>query len=223
MSPGEVVLALLRRWYVLAVALVLTACGGYAVLRPAQTWLSSAVVVVKPPVTGNQPNQLANLQPPLAAVSYAVVQQLRAPSGARELAGAGVHGGYALLPRNSGTSVTPQYLIPSVQIQVRAGDGAAADSAVRAITTVYRRHLDALQDAQHVPAGSRMSLDLLVPPSAVLETGTRTRALGGVALTGLTGGVLLALWTDRRLRRGPRPAGPTGPAALGAGAPPAAA
>jgi hypothetical protein len=209
-----VVLALLRRWYVLAVALVLTACGAYAVLRPAQTWLSSAVVVVKPPVTGNQPNQLANLQPPLAAVSYAVVQQLRAPSGARELAGAGVHGGYALLPRNSGTSVTPQYLIPSVQIQVRAGDGAAADSAVRAITTVYGRHLEALQDAQRVPAGSRMSLDLLVPPSAVLETGARTRALGGVALTGLTGGVLAALWTDRRLRRdrGARPAPAPAPA-----------
>ncbi|MEC3998839.1 hypothetical protein VSR01_37300 [Actinacidiphila sp. DG2A-62] len=214
MSPGEVVLALLRRWYVLAVALVLTACGAYAVLRPAQTWLSSAVVVVKPPVTGNQPNQLANLQPPLAAVSYAVVQQLRAPSGARELADAGVHGGYALLPRNSGTSVTPQYLIPSVQIQVRAGDGAAADSAVRAITTVYRRHLEALQDAQRVPAGSRMSLDLLVPPSAVLETGARTRALGGVALTGLIGGVLAALWTDRRLRRdrGARPAPAPAPA-----------
>lgn len=51
-------------------------CGAYHVLRPQTQFVSSAVIVVKPPVTGNQPNQLTNLQPPLAAVSYAIVEQL---------------------------------------------------------------------------------------------------------------------------------------------------
>lgn len=117
MSPGELVRALRRRWYVLVVAAVLAAAGAWQVLHPTRTYLSTAIVVLKPPVTDTQPNQLANLQPPLAAVSYAAVQQLDSPAGADELRTAGVHGTYRLIPRNSGTSVTPRYLIPSLQIQ----------------------------------------------------------------------------------------------------------
>ncbi|WP_328911705.1 MULTISPECIES: hypothetical protein [unclassified Streptomyces] len=199
MSPGEVVLALLRRWYVLLFALLLTAAGAYHVLRPQTQFVSSAVIVVKPPVTGNQPNQLTNLQPPLAAVSYAIVEQLRSPAGAEELGAAGVTGTYTLVPRNSGTSVTPQYLIPSLQIQARLADPAGADTQVRAIISVFGDHLAALQAAQDIPAASRMSVDLLVPPNAVPVVGIRSRALAGVALSGAVGGTLAALWTDRRL------------------------
>jgi hypothetical protein len=220
-SPGEVVLALLRRWYVLVIALLLTAAGAYHVVRPPREYLSSAVIVVKPPVTGNQPNQLANLQPPVAAVSYAVIEQLQSPAGTAELAAAGVHGRYALIPRNSGTSVTPQYLIPSLQIQARQPEAAAADNAAFTIISVYRHHLTALQTAQHIPAASQMTAELLVPPNSVEEAGTKSRALAGVALSGAIGGVLAALWTDRwarrrsELYRGPRaaPAVRTAPAA----------
>ncbi|WP_225847064.1 hypothetical protein [Streptomyces sp. HPF1205] len=212
MSPGEVLLALLRRWYVLLLAAALTAVGAHHVLRPAPRFLSSAVVVLKPPVTGNQPNQLANLQPPLAAVSYAVVQQLRSPAGEAELRAAGVHGTYRLAPRNSGTSVTPAYLIPSLQVQARLADPAGADRVVREIIDVYTRHVDSLQSAQDVPPAARMSVDLLVPPNAARVVGSRSRALAGVAVAGVTGGLLAALWTDRLLTRRragrPRGAGP---------------
>lgn len=202
MSPGEVVLALVRRWYVLLLALALTAAGALHVLHPRPSYLSSAVIVVKPPVTGNQPNQFANLQPPLAAVSYGIVEQLRSPAGAAELRDAGVSdGSYTLVPRNSGTSVTPAYLIPSLQVQVRRPDPAAADTEVRAIIAVFGDHLARMQTAQEIPAGSRMSADLLVPPNAVPVTGSRSRALAGVAITGATFGILAALWTDRLLRR----------------------
>lgn len=212
MSPGEVLLALLRRWYVLLLAAVLTAVGAHHVLHPAPQYVSSAVVVLKPPVTGNQPNQLANLQPPLAAVSYAVVQQLRSPAGDAELRAAGAHGNYRMTPRNSGTSVTPAYLIPSLQVQARLADPARADQVVREIIAVYTRHVDSLQRAQDVPPDARMSVDLLVPPGAVPVVGSKSRALAGVAIAGLTGGLLAALWTDRLLTRRragrPRGAGP---------------
>ncbi|MCM2424730.1 hypothetical protein [Streptomyces sp. RKAG337] len=216
MSPGELVRALLRRWYVLVLAVLLTAAGAYQVLRPAQSYLSSAVVVLKPPVTDNQPNQLANLQPPLAAVSYAIIQQMESSAGEAELAAAGVHGTYKLIPRNSGTSATPRYLIPSLQVQAEQPELIAADAAVRQIIEVYTKHLQDMQTAQGIPSASRMSVDLLVPPSAAAELGTKSRGLAGVALLGAVGGVLAALWTDqflnrRRLRRGadtarPRPA-----------------
>jgi hypothetical protein len=219
-SPGEVTRALLRRWYVLLLAAVLTAAGAHHVLRPGPRFVSTAVIVVKPPVTGNQPNQFANLQPPLAAVSYAVIQQLRSPAGAAELRARGVApGSYSVEPRNSGTSVTPQYLIPSLQVQVRYRDAVAADAMVRAVIAAYGDRLRALQDAQKIPTDARMSADLLVPPDSVAVSGTRSRALAGVALSGAVGGVLGALWTDRlagalRRRRPRRPtaAGRAGPA-----------
>ncbi|MFJ6480250.1 MULTISPECIES: Wzz/FepE/Etk N-terminal domain-containing protein [unclassified Streptomyces] len=201
MSPGELVRALRRRWYVLIVAAVLAAAGAVHVLRPTQTYLSTAIVVLKPPVTDTQPNQLANLQPPLAAVSYAAVQQLDSPEGAEELRAAGVRGTYRLIPRNSGTSVTPRYLIPSLQIQAEQAEAAAADAAVRKIIEIYTKHLTDLQTQQGVPDSARMSVTLLVPPTAAVQTGNKSRGLAGAALLGGVGGVVGALWTDRLLTR----------------------
>ncbi|MFD8306417.1 hypothetical protein ACFV29_29355 [Streptomyces sp. NPDC059690] len=205
MSPRDVAEALLRRWYVLLLALLLTAAGAYKVLHPAPRYLSSAVVVLKPPVTGSQPNQLTNLQPPLATLSYGVIQQLESPAGRRELAAAGVHGTYQLIPRNSGTSATPRYLIPSVQVQARRGDAVEADMAVQRVIDVYSRHVAAMQEGQGVASGARITASVLVAPSAAPVQGNRTRALAGTALLGATAGLLGALWLDRfALRRGRR-------------------
>ncbi|WP_314250247.1 Wzz/FepE/Etk N-terminal domain-containing protein [Streptomyces kutzneri] len=201
MSPGELIRALRRRWYVLIVAAVLAAAGAVQVLHPTQTYLSTAIVVLKPPVTDNQPNQLANLQPPLAAVSYAAVQQLDSPEGAEELRAAGVRGTYRLIPRNSGTSVTPRYLIPSLQVQAEQADAVAADTAVRKIIEIYTKHLTDMQTQQGVPDSARMSVTLLVPPTAVVQAGNKSRGLAGTALLSGVGGVVAALWTDRLLTR----------------------
>ncbi len=210
MSPRDVAEALLRRWYVLVLALLLTAAGAYPVIRPAPRYLSSAVVVLKPPVTGNQPNQLTNLQPPLATLSYGVIQRLESPSGREELNSAGVQGTYHLIPRNSGTSATPAYLIPSLQVQARAADPGEADTAVRRIIEVYSAHVADVQKAQGISAGARINASVLVAPSAAQVQGTKSRALAGTALLGATAALLSALWFDqyalrRRNRKGTSP------------------
>ncbi|MFF8865141.1 hypothetical protein ACF08B_24130 [Streptomyces sp. NPDC015139] len=199
MSPGNVADALLRRWYVVVLALLLTAAGAYRVVRPAPQFTGSAVVVLKPPVTRNQPNQLTNLQPPLALVSYGIVEQLQSPAGARELRAAGVRGTYHLVPRNSGTSATPRYLIPSLQVQSQASGSDAAVTAVRRIIDVYTEHVERLQTAQGVSAGARITAAVLVAPSAAEVQGDRGRGLAGTALLGAAAGVLGALWLDRYL------------------------
>ncbi|WP_329280435.1 hypothetical protein [Streptomyces sp. NBC_01451] len=210
MSPRDVAEALLRRWYVLVLALLLTAVGAYPVIRPAPQYLSSAVVVLKPPVTGNQPNQLTNLQPPLATLSYGVIQQLESPAGRRELRSAGVRGKYQLIPRNSGTSATPAYLIPSLQIQARAADPVEADTAVRRIIEIYSGHVADVQKAQGITAAARINASVLVAPSAARVLGTKSRAVAGTALLGATAALLSALWFDqyalrRRSRKGGSP------------------
>ncbi|WP_445281247.1 hypothetical protein [Streptomyces sp. DSM 118148] len=213
MSPGNVADALLRRWYVVLAALLLTTAAAYQVVRPAPQYTGSAVVVLKPPVTRNQPNQLTNLQPPLALVSYGVVQQLESPAGKKELRAAGVQGTYRLVPRNSGTSATPRYLIPSLQIQSQAAGPDAAVTAVRRIIDVYARHVEAMQSAQRVPAGSRITASVLTSPSAAEVQGDRIRGLAGTGLLGLAGGVLGALWLDRYMmsRREAAPGRHAGP------------
>lgn len=199
MSPEAFVGALLRRWYVLLLAALLTLAGAYHVLKPTQVYRASAVVVLKPPVTGNQPNQFANLQPTLATVSYDVVQQLGTPAGQAELAAAGVHGVYTLAPRNSGTNATPQYLIPSLQITAEQPDPGAADAVTQRVIDVYTAHVAALQNGEHVPSSARMTVSVLVPPNAALLSGTKSRGLVGVTLLGAFGGTAAALWTDRWL------------------------
>ncbi|MEU6372632.1 hypothetical protein [Streptomyces sp. NPDC046909] len=202
MSPGNVADALLRRWYVVVAALLLTAGLAYQVVRPAPQFTGSAVVVLKPPVTQNQPNQYTNLQPPLAVVSYGVVQQLRSPAGEKELRAAGVRGTYHLVPRNSGTSATPRYLIPSLQVQSQASGSEAAVSAVSRIIDVYTRHVEELQTAQGVPESARITASVLVAPSAAAVQGDKSRGLAGAGLLGLAFGVVGALWFDRyALRR----------------------
>ncbi|QMU71514.1 hypothetical protein [Streptacidiphilus sp. P02-A3a] len=205
MSPGDFLNVLIRRWYVLVLALLLTAGGVYHVLRPTRLYQSTAVVVLKPPATGTQPNQLANLQPTLATDSVAVLQQMESPAGSAELRAAGVQGNYSLSPRNSGTTATPAYLIPSVQLQSELPDPARADAVVRELITSYVQHVAALQDAQDVPAAARMSVTVLVPPSAAEMYGTKSRGLVGVTLLGAVGGVLGALWADRWALRRRRP------------------
>ncbi|MFE9257679.1 hypothetical protein [Streptomyces sp. NPDC006879] len=222
MLPGELVRALRRRWYVLVVAVALAAFGAQQVLHPEQKYVSSAIVVLKPPVTGRQPNQFTNLQPPLAAVSYAAVQQLESAAGQEELAAGGVSGNYRLIPRNSGTSVTPRYLIPSLQVQAEESSPAAANGTVTKVIEVYTKHLRQMQTQQGIPTDARMSVDLLVPPNATAKTGTKSRGLAGVALLAGLGGVVVALWTDQlllhvqgrrnRRRRGSADAGPQQPA-----------
>lgn len=107
MSPGNVADALLRRWYVVVVALLLTAAGAYCVIRPTPQYVGSAVVVLKPPVTQNQPNQLTNLQPPLAVVSYAVVQQLQSPPGQRSCAPRAFRGPISSCPATAAPARRP--------------------------------------------------------------------------------------------------------------------
>ncbi|MFC8507784.1 hypothetical protein ACFU3J_11365 [Streptomyces sp. NPDC057411] len=212
LTPEGLARVLLRRWYVLLLAVLVTGAACYPALRPAPRYQSSAVLVVKPPRTDNQPNQLTNLQPSLAMVSYAVVQQLQSPAGRAELRAAGVHGTYRLTPRNSGTSATPYYSIPTLQIESEQTRPEEADRQVQLIIGVYGRHLSALQAAQRVPASTLLTVDLVNRPGTVALPPNRTRAVAGVGALGTLTGVMSALWIERlasarRGRRGQRLSG----------------
>ncbi|MFJ3905513.1 Wzz/FepE/Etk N-terminal domain-containing protein [Streptomyces sp. NPDC090025] len=221
LTPEGLTRVLLRRWYVLLLTALVTAAACYPALRPPPRYQSSAVLVVKPPRTDNQPNQLTNLQPSLAMVSFAVVQRLQSPDGRAELRAAGVRGDYRLTPRNSGTSATPYYSIPTLQIESEQRAPEDADRVVQTIIKVYERHLKALQAEQHVSASTLLTVDLVNRPGTVALPPNRTRAVAGVGALGALAGVMAALWaeryaTARRRRRAGATAGPVAGAGAGA-------
>lgn len=110
-----------------------------------------------------------------------------------------MRGTYHLVPRNSGTSATPRYLIPSLQVQSQASGAEAAVTSVSRIIDIYTRHVDALQKSEGVPAGARITATVLTSPSAAEVQGNKMRGLAGTALLGAAGGIVGALWLDRYL------------------------
>lgn len=76
-----------------------------------------------------------------------------------------------------------------------------------------------MQTQQAIPEQARMSVTLLVQPTAVAQTGTKSRGLAGVALLAAVAGVAAALWSDQLLTRRSRRRRTDADAGAGPGAP----
>ncbi|MDH6123739.1 hypothetical protein [Kitasatospora sp. GP82] len=200
MSFRGVVRALLRRWYVLVLAAVVTLAGAVVVAKPEAVYRSAAVVRVKPPETRQDPTGMTDFRPSLAVIGAAVVTVMKSPSGTAELRRAGVGGDFDLAPRNTGTTKTEAYVVPTVEISVKGGDPKEADREVGVIVQHFGTELRKLQDGLNVPKQRYITSDQLVPPTALPVLGVRSRGLVGVAALGVLGGVAGALWTDEYLR-----------------------
>ncbi|WP_280715739.1 hypothetical protein [Kitasatospora sp. MAP5-34] len=201
MSFRNVVRALMRRWLVLVLAAGLTLAGALVVVKPGLVYMSTAVVRVKPPEARQDPGGLTDFRPSLAIIGAAVVTVLKSRSGEAELRSAGVSGAYDLQPRNTGTTKTEAYVVPTVEISVRGTDPTETDREVDIIIKAFAAQLRMLQDGLNVPAQQYITSDELVPATALPVMGVKSRGLIGVAALGTVGGVAVSLWTDEYLRR----------------------
>ncbi|GAA2236000.1 hypothetical protein GCM10010430_16010 [Kitasatospora cystarginea] len=192
--------ALLRRWYVLALAAVLTLAGAVVVAKPPVVYRSAAVVRIKPPETPQDPSGMTDFRPSLAIIGAAVVTVLKSPSGTGELRQAGVSGDFDLAPRNTGTTKTEAYVVPTVEISVKGADPKRADLEVDVIVQYFGTELRRLQDGKNIPEQRYITSDQLVPATALPVLGVKSRGLVGVAALGMLGGVACTLWTDEYLR-----------------------
>ncbi|MER5636112.1 hypothetical protein ABT095_04075 [Kitasatospora sp. NPDC002227] len=201
MSFRYVVRALLRRWLVLLVAAVLALAGALVVVKPGVVYRSTAVVRVKPPETPQDPTGLTDFRPSLAIIGAAVVTMLKSDSGAAELRRAGVRGEYDLAPRNTGTTKTEAYVVPTVEVSVRGTDPKETDREVGVVIKHFEDHLRELQSALSVPQQRYITSDELVPATALPVQGVKSRGLFGVAALATVVGVAVALWVDEAARR----------------------
>lgn len=201
MSPREVIETLLRRWPIWSAVLLLTAAAGWFVAHPTPTYIASEIVAVEPPSTDILPNQLTDLRPSLAITSAVVAQRLKNTTAEAQLRRTGVVGDYDLVPRNSGTTQNPAYLIPSIQITVTAHDAEAAARSVALVLTAFTNELVSLQDEWAVAGAQRLSIEVLAPTGIQAVVRAKSRALAGAGLVGLGVALTTTLWSDRVLRR----------------------
>jgi len=196
MSFREIFTVLLRRWAVLAAGLVVTASVGWVAIHPTPTWKAVSVLTLRGPRSEASPNQFSDGRPSIALTGALISERLASGSGDAQLRQDGVRGRYQLAPRNSGTSATPAYAIPSVEISVITTSQVVAMRSVNLILERFRSELALVQDEWGVQAGERITGAILAPPGLIAMPVVKSRVLLGIALFGGTASVLLALWID---------------------------
>jgi hypothetical protein len=200
-SLREVIEVLRRQWRVLVIGVVLTGLLGWLAAHPQPTFKAVTVIALQPPQTPRHPNRLTDLRPSIALTAAMVTRRLSSQSGDARLRSQGVQGNYAMAPRNSGTTQTPAYAIPSVEVSVTTNDRATALGSVTQLVTAFDAELTDLQKEWAVAVDDRISVVVLAPPTALALLPVKSRALAGSALLGTMGTVMAALWRNRHMGR----------------------
>jgi hypothetical protein len=200
-SFREVIETVRSRWYVAAVALLLTLAMGWKVDHPPRVFQATTVILLVPPQAPNAPNALAAATPSIAATGLMVDTILSDGTSADRLRKAGVTNDYSLTPRNNGTVQTPKYSVPAEQLSVTGSDPDAVLSSVTRLAAVFVDELDDMQARADVPVSLRITTQVLVPPAVAQVHGSKLRGLAGVAMLGSIAMVVLPSWFDRYMRR----------------------
>jgi hypothetical protein len=200
-SFREVIETVRSRWYVAAVALLLTLAMGWKVDHPPRVFQATTVILLVPPQAPNAPNALAAATPSIAATGLMVDTILSDGTSADRLRKAGVTNDYSLTPRNNGTVQTPKYSVPAEQLSVTGSDPDAVLSSVTRLAAVFVDELDDMQARADVPVSLRITTQVLVPPAVAQVHGSKLRGLAGVAMLGSIAIVVLPSWFDRYMRR----------------------
>lgn len=197
MSAFEFAAALRRRWYVLAMAILFTLAGIWAVhARPISYQGCEGLYV-----SGSNWdwNVYLDGNPSLAMVTGMVTQTMMSQPMQQNLQARGV-AGYVVTQTNTGEVRFPSYSQPTMQVCVTSVTSQGTVSAAHLVTAEIRSVLYQMQAAQHASAGSFIRI---IPLAAAVPTPTIGRpslAYLGVLLIGAVGSVPLALWSDRWLR-----------------------
>ncbi|HEU5429205.1 MAG TPA: hypothetical protein VFU74_20160 [Actinocrinis sp.] len=201
MSFREVIETVWSRWYVAAVALLLTLAMGWKVDHPPRFFQATTILLLVPPQAPSSPNTLAAVTPSIAATGLMVDTILSDSTSADRLRKAGVTNDYSLTPRNNGTVQTPRYSVPAEQLSVTGRDPNAVLTSVTKLSAVFVEELDDMQARADVPVSIRITTQELVPPAVVQVHGSKSRGLAGIAILGTIAIVVLPNWFDRYMRR----------------------
>lgn len=167
----------------LVVAMLLLAAGvGYDIGISPPLYLESATVEFSLPKTLNAPNAYYMFAPSLITSDEVMVQILNSPSAQRQIDAAGRGARVSLALVNLYNEDYPNYGAPFATLTAASPVAADAHRTFVVAARVLGLLLAAQQKQAGVPPRERISAQILGDSGPIIQTGSRARVFGGLAL-----------------------------------------
>jgi hypothetical protein len=167
----------------LVVATLLLAAGaGYDIKISPPLYLEGATVELSLPKAQNAPNAYYMFAPSLIASGEVMVQILMSPSAQRQIGAAGRGASVSLALVNLYNEEYPDYGVPLATLTAASAVAADAHRTFVAATHVLGLLLAARQKQMGVPPRERISTLIIGDSGPIIQTGSRARVFGGLAL-----------------------------------------
>jgi hypothetical protein len=167
----------------LVVATLLLAAGaGYDIEISPPMYLESATVELSLPNAKNAPNDYYMFAPSLITSAEAMVQILMSSPAQRQIGAAGRGASVSLALVNLYNEEYPYYGVPLATLTAASPVAADAHRTFMVAARVLGLLLAARQKQAGVPPGERISAHVLGDSGPIIQTGSRARVFGGLAL-----------------------------------------
>jgi hypothetical protein len=167
----------------LVVAMLLLAAGvGYDIGVSPPMYLESALVEFSLPKTLNAPDAYYLFAPSLITSGEVMVQVLNSPSAQRQIGAAAQGASVSLALVNLYNEEYPNYGVPLATLTAASPVAADAHRTFVVAARVLGRLLAARQERAGVPPRQRVSAQILGDSGPIIQTGSRARVFGGLAL-----------------------------------------
>ena len=183
----------------LVVATLLLAAGaGYDIKISPPMYLESAIVELNLPKAHNAPNDYYKRAPSLIASGEVMVQILMSPSAQRQIDAAGPGASASLALVNLYNEQYPNYGVPLATLTAASPVAADAHRTFVAAARVLGLLLAARQKQLGVLPRERITAQILGDSGPIVQTGSRARVFGGLALLAAIGAGLAWNGAGRR-------------------------
>ncbi|CAN5117892.1 hypothetical protein BH09ACT2_BH09ACT2_09200 [soil metagenome] len=207
MSLNSILRALGRRWYVLAVFVLLTLVGASAAVKANPVYWARVDIVLLAPPSGDNPNSLRTTTESLVDFAGIIEREIngnhvapRFSASSATLYGAGVRDGYKVALQNDGGQWSNSFRQPVLDVEAVASSPEGVKSKLIDVVSRIDSLVESRQAAAAVPPTELITtLSSPSPASIVRIGGSRLRAVGAVGLLGAVSGIALTLFLDRTL------------------------
>lgn len=193
--------AMQRRWAVLLIGFVCMICVVYAVHKRHIMFQACGSVVVGAPSSPLRPNLYNNTRNSLVAATGLITDELQSPTVQQQLRADGATATYQAQVHNTGTTETPQYSEPEMDVCAYSRDPAMALRTTHAVLAEFGAILRGREEAANVTPQNFLTESVLAAPGVAAEAGHSSQAYLAIGVIGLVVSITGAVWTDEYLRR----------------------
>ena len=191
-SPQDIMALFRRHLMAVTVLFVLVAGLAYHLQRTQPGYLDTATVAFTAPAAG-----LFGDAASLLVIDELTANSVTSAAGQQQVRNAGGTTAYHVVLVNLNTEDFPNYGEPYVTATTTAPDPAASEHTLSAVLKVLQRDLVALQARQGAKPKTWIQLRVIASTGPIAQTGSRKRALAGLAILAIIVAFMVASFLDR--------------------------